>query len=69
MTDDILILINYLTEMIVKTDRLRHQTKAYQNMNSAIVSVTTDIDLKLMEIMRQNNENTQRNKRTVPGSL
>ena len=67
MTDDTL--IDYLTEMIIETARLRHQTKVYQNMNSAIVSVTNDIDLKLMEIMRQNNENIQRNKNTIPGPL
>jgi len=54
MTDDNL--IDNITDMIVKIATLRYQTGIYQNMNSAIVSVTNDIDLKLMKIMRQINE-------------
>ena len=51
-------LIEKLVEDVLKIAQLRHMTGKYQDMNSAIVSVTNDVDLKLMQIMGKNNENS-----------
>lgn len=51
-------LIKNLVKNIIDIAKLRLMTGQYQNMNSAIVSVTNDIDLKLMDMMGKNNENT-----------
>ena len=52
-------LIEKLVEDVLKIAQLRHMTGKYQDMNSAIVSVTNDVDLKLMQIMGKNNEKSR----------